>query len=266
MNIKFLSQLLSISTLAILASCSDSSYSILEGEATPYDSSESQVSKPQALPNGLIDVLDAETGNFSQWRNPDGGGSGNHTIVTNPVAGGKYAFKWTMKNGRTEGASDYYPANQDTWISWKLWVPNDFNDSFVGSNKTQGLSVSQIAGYQNGCAGEPILMLRVKRGQFFWWLKNDKDTRGVYENLGVVKKQQWINLLVNYKLTNNNDGYFRFWIDGQQKLEVKGANWNCNTGGGYFKMGTYAFGYKPGDYILGDEIRVGKSREAVTGN
>ncbi|MGL4610132.1 MAG: heparin lyase I family protein [Trueperaceae bacterium] len=211
----------------------------------------------------LIDVLDAETGDFSQWRNAEGGGSGNHTIVTNPVAQGKYAFKWTY-DGRTESASDYYPANQDIWISWKLWLPKDFNDSFVGDNDSQGLSVSQLAGYSRcGDDQPPIAMLRVKEGQFFWWLRDWESVNGVYDNLGAVPKEQWIDLLINFKVTTNNDGYFRFWLNGEQKLEVKGANWPCNTEGPYFKAGTYAFGYENGDYILGDDIRVGTTRESV---
>ena len=213
-------------------------------------------------PDGeLLKVMDAETADFSQWRNPDGGGSGNHEIVQNPVAQGRHAFKWTHKDGRTESASDYFPAAQETWIGWKLWVPEDFNDSFSGGN-SQGLSVSQIHGHNNGC-DPSILMLRVADGQFFWWLKNTGDLAGVYDNLGSVPKEQWIDLLVNYKLTNSGDGYFRFWIDGELKLELEGSSWPCNTGGAYFKMGTYAFGYDSGDYILGDAIRVGTSRAAV---
>lgn len=209
--------------------------------------------------------MDAETNNFSQWRNPDGGGSGNHSIVTNPVQQGKYAYKWVYQ-GRTESASNYYAANQDLWISWKLWVPRDFNDNFSGSNNTQGLSVSQLAGARS-CNTDTdqlsIAMLRVKNGQFFWWLKYMNSVEGVYNNLGSVPKEQWIDLLVNVKLTDKSDGYFRFWINGEQKLDLKGSTWPCTTEGNYFKMGTYAFGYDNGDYILGDSIRVGTSRQAV---
>jgi hypothetical protein len=220
--------------------------------------------EPAPINGKLLGVLDAETGNFSQWRNPDGGGSGNHSIVNNPVFQGKHAFKWTYK-GRTESASDYYPTNTDLWISWKLWVPKDFNDTFKGSNQTQGLSVSQFAGARscNGNDKLSIAMLRVKEGQFFWWLKFWGGIEGVYNNLGSVPKEQWIDLMVNFKLTDKNDGYFRFWINGEQKLDLKGSTWPCMSEGGYFKMGTYAFGYEDGDYILGDNIRIGTSRAAV---
>ncbi|MGL4610131.1 MAG: heparin lyase I family protein, partial [Trueperaceae bacterium] len=230
-------------------------------EPTPVEPAPTDPAPP--VTGTLIDVLDAETGDFSQWRNPDGGGSGNHSIVTSPVAQGTKAFKWVHKDGRTESASAYYSLNQDLWFSWKLWVPSDFNDAFDGKT-SQGLSVSQLHGFSSQCSdNEPIGMLRVADGQFFWWLKYMGTVEGIHDDLGSVPKEQWINLLVNAKFTSGSDGYFRFWINGEQKLDLKGSTWTCSANGPYFKMGTYAHGYSDGDYILGDDIRVGTTREIV---
>ena len=211
----------------------------------------------------LLEEIDAETGDWSQWR-AKVSGTENHTIVTDPVCAGNYAYKWTHTGGRTESAARYHPIDTDLWYGFAMYLSPNFSTERNQSNCVGGASVAQIHGYHPKCPSgdRAIAMLRIDDGQFKWWLKRMGEVGGCYERLAPAKKGEWLHFVVNAKLTTNGSGYFKCWLNGELILEEYGSSWSSCTQGAYFKMGTYA-STRSGDWMLGDEIRVGRSRDVV---
>ena len=211
----------------------------------------------------LLEEIDAETGDWSQWR-AKVSGTENHKIVSDPVCAGNYAYQWTHTGSRTESAAEYHPVDTDLWYGFAMYLSPNFSTERNQSSCVGGASVAQIHGYHPQCPEDDraIAMLRIDDGQFKWWLKGMGNIRGCYERLAPADKGEWLHFVVNTKLTTGGDGYFKCWLNGELILEQYGSSWSSCRQGAYFKMGTYASA-REGDWMLGDEIRVGRSREVV---
>lgn len=65
------------------------------------------------------------------------------------------------------------------------------------------------------------------------------DTNCTNDDLKPVEKGKWIDLVANFKPTSNQDGYFRYLIDGEKVLDYTGQTSGDCPFGYFLKAGIY---------------------------
>ncbi|MBD3240640.1 MAG: hypothetical protein GF331_08660 [Chitinivibrionales bacterium] len=187
----------------------------------------------------LIDRIDYEGGDFSEWRTcSDCSFDGdNPKIVSSPVRTGRRAAMFKTVDKRTEAASErYLDRETDLWVGWSIYV-----EKFASSPGRA--DVTQFHGYQSACTStDPIIHVDIKNLQWGitinYYEGGQKQTVS-RDGLGAVRKGAWTDLVANFKLTDTQNGYFNFWIDGDRVLSFKGkTSGNCPEGH-YLKAGVY---------------------------
>jgi len=217
-----------------------------------------------------LDIIDFETGDFSQWRVKCSGckheGSTSPTIVTSPTRGGNYAGKYLEISGRTESSSEWYPRDTELWAGWALYIPDNFPQT-----DSKGAHVSQFHASQPGdCHGDANFFIELKNEdddgktpEWGYWLKS----AGIRSEFNrPVQTGEWTEFVMHVNWTHTNKGYIEIWIrdsQGETKYTIVsnsptyygGSGKDCPRGP-YFKAGVYSAGAVEDAYSYVDEFRI----------
>lgn len=189
----------------------------------------------------MLVSVDYETGDFSQWQGCSECefSDQNLEIVTKNVFQGKYAARITQVDKRTEPRSEkVIPMETDFWYGGAFYL-----EKFAVSHNRGDLM--QIHGYP---CDTPI-HFHVRDGQ--WGVQIEKAQNN---DLKPMQLGHWYELVANMKLTHQNHGYIRFWLDGELLFDYKGPTFGACDGNGYLKVGTYAM--PNGNVVLHDAQKI----------
>jgi hypothetical protein len=134
-----------------------------------------------------------------------------------------------IQRGRTQRAGDEY------WYRWSIYMPEghqNIYDVWTGGTK---LAYAQF--HQEGCS--PVFMFQEYDGGY--WLniqppiKRFDDDRKLLEAKEFIGK--WNDIVVYARWTRKNDGWFKVWVNGEEKTSHNGKTMLCDEV--YFKYGVY---------------------------
>lgn len=114
------------------------------------------------------------------------------------------------------------------------------------TSQAKGCFVLSPGGSHAAAASAPIFMSS-KNGQV-----QIKTYPGKVRWTGPIEKDEWLNIVLHFKLSWDNDGFIEMWKDGKKLFKVTGANspkWDsCNKRPRQpvFKMGIYKWNWKAG--------------------
>ncbi|QHI69160.1 heparin lyase I family protein [Tichowtungia aerotolerans] len=203
----------------------------------------------------LIETIDYETGDLSQWKNPS---SSNHdgsitpAVVASPVRSGFFSGHYVMLDGRTESAAQRIPLETEIWAGWSLFIPQSLPDAETGT-------VSQFIGYQPPDFEGGNYHVKISGGSWGVWMRNIGANSADVLGLRPVQKEEWTDLFVHARFSYTN-GFFTLYIrdsEGEQRFDLieSGQTFVDAPLGPYFKAGLYA-GFSEGSDIFVDEYRV----------
>ncbi len=115
------------------------------------------------------------------------------------------------------------------WYGWSIYAPDDYNVVFpakVALGQFHQDKSHPVWMFQNGFGG--------------YWLDDQVTgtTRKLYPLIDKKDfKGKWHKIEVNVKWTMADDGFFKVWVDGEQKVDYKGKTTSNNKP--YFKYGVY---------------------------
>jgi hypothetical protein len=222
------------------------------------------------VPRGVI--TGGGSGTSSYLRVEQAGGPGTVSLATSPVAGGKYAGKFSMPAGsqRAQAVAKYFwtpdsKGTVDLWFHTALYMPQSWDLNQVNTSSSQFLSLvsfrsSAANGSMNVDGHKGHLWLR--RNTIFDW----PDGLGTdMIDLGPITKGQWMNLTFHIKFSTTSTGALReVWRDGT----FMGRKTSMNTVAGEhrFRVGVYqGTGVTQDRVLYVDNARIGTSRAAVEG-
>jgi len=112
------------------------------------------------------------------------------------------------------------------WYGWSIYIPEGFRNVYPTK-----VAMGQF--HQED--GKPAFMFQNHKGGL--WL--DSQLRNRYYRL--IKKKdfrgKWHRIEVNAHWSRSRDGFFKVWVNGEQKVDFKGATMNKKLV--YFKYGIY---------------------------
>jgi hypothetical protein len=235
-----------------------------------------------------------ETGDFSQWwlhqwsinadpaqrYNAYNVGNSSATIVTRPVAQGRYAARFqvfpttgTNPNDRAEivasqSESGGYPG-QTWWYGWSTYIPGpsqdwwhaggDWND-ITQFSSTDNVSSQMVFGIDATRPGSPRIYVEAmpfRRKRI----------------LARLRYSQWYRFLVHARWSTGSDGYVEIWLDGKRKVaRVQGATLRNQTSpanaaftspGMYVTQGIYRAAYRSTNTVIHDGFCRASTRRAA---
>jgi hypothetical protein len=143
-------------------------------------------------------------------------------------------------NSSVLGATPNLTLGQDYWIGFKIWLPSTHWAAAHTTSGDYSFHVSQI----HGDATVPFTMSVYDRRSalgittpFFGVLA--ANTHTVLAD--PLPLNQWINVVVNIKLSSTTTGYTRIWVNGVEKLNTTAANVSGADANFYWKSGMYAW-------------------------
>ncbi|PCI41893.1 MAG: hypothetical protein COB46_02120 [Rhodospirillaceae bacterium] len=154
----------------------------------------------------------------------------------------------------------YQTEGQTRWYGWSIYFPKDYPN--IHPTKVALGQFSEEDSYRT------TFMFQNSFGGYNLEAQTMNDD---FQNIPLITKEalrgKWHDIVVEYKLSNriNGDGYFRVWVNGELKAEVKGRTTHRNKV--YFIYGIYrtkvSKGLGTAQVVYYDEIRHGNSREDV---
>ena len=232
-----------------------------------------------AYGDGVERVADSESASLMEWPYegvPNDyhmccGDEGSYEYLTNDVANGgpnaARAGNYFLKLTRTEDQPSAYPAGQDNanrvevttagdfteramedrWFGMSVWVPSWVDTS----NVTSWNSIGQWHGSSGNDPGilhiwhdhEDNLVIESRTANVSlptdWWNYTTDTTH--YSQ--PMPKDQWIDLVFNYRFDHTENGYLRVWMNGNQIIDYSGPFGFRHSAGAsvaYIKLGSYA--------------------------
>ncbi len=175
-------------------------------------------------------------------------------ISTTHKKSGKYSADFTltrkMKTSyRTEVKLDkkkgHFDFNKEYWIGMDYqyvdWEPDTGTEVAPLQVHTRASDWSRKCHTGSAHATAPFLMDTIgNKARFLTF-------GGKVLWQGAIQRKQWLNVIVNFKISSGNDGFIEVWKDGVKLGRVNGANSNKNDPCGkpmrspYFKMGVYNY-------------------------
>lgn len=157
----------------------------------------------------------------------------------------------------------YTPLGKPTWYSWSVYFDKSWPDispvtTTVGQFHQRDQSVPALLFIQK----DDRYMLRIE------------SAKGLYPNNHVVTllrgseiRGRWHTIVVFANWSTGQDGRLQVWINGRQRLDLRGPN-TVNTTPVYFKYGIYRsfvsrVPNRPAHVLYIDEVRKGPTRESV---
>lgn len=150
------------------------------------------------------------------------------------------------------------------WYGWSFYVPEDFINIFP--TKT-------VLGQFHQEGSHPVWLFQHANYGFFLDKQVFGRTRGFYKLIEENDlRGKWHRIEVHAKWTKKDDGFFKVWVNGEQKFDYSGQTMTATAT--YFKYGIYrAFlsRYKrltgsdevPGQIVYYANVRRASSREGI---
>jgi hypothetical protein len=146
------------------------------------------------------------------------------------------------------------------WYAWSFYVPANIPQA-------DWVYYGQFQQHHNY---DSIWMFMKRAGQpfcaVFDWARN-KNWSCTNKNHHLIDDYsfagRWHDILVHAKWTTKNDGFTRIYVDGNLVVDYTGYTRTVENSGVYFKYGIYRPGSSANTVVYYDEIRRGKTREAV---
>ena len=159
---------------------------------------------------------------------------------------------------RSELTSSKFPftgENHERWVSFSIFIPEDYKTVTPTST-----SMFQIYKLDLG----PTMMVRDAGGKINVQLMDnqgfygDGSTRNIkWEHLATIEemKGKWTHFKIHYKITDKQDGFWKFYTNGELKIHQTGKTKGYEIPKGYYiKAGlyqTYVYAYKK---MFGEDI------------
>ena len=197
-----------------------------------------------------------------------------------PVRAGEKSIRFELRNGdcgedpgkwsdckndrqRHELSGDRFRGK--AWYAYSIYLPNDFKTVYPVKS-----AMAQF--HQKG--SWPTLMFQFTDMGYYADRQLGYQTQEMKKILEVKDMiGKWNDILIHGNFTSKEDGFYKVWVNNKLKYEYNGAT----TGGkeSFFKFGIYHTKVSvwpmyhsdtpyPTQVVYYDEVRVGKSREAVT--
>jgi hypothetical protein len=155
----------------------------------------------------------------------------------------------------------YIHQDRSYWFAWSLFVPSTYQNIYP-------VKVALGQFLQEGSAKPPLMFQNGSGG--YWADLNQLGKDPVLLIPETELKERWHDLLVNVKWTKGKSGFLRIWVDGNKKVDFKGATL-VGKGDVYFKYGIYRSFLSrapqgkvlPDQVVYFDEVKWGTSRKAV---
>lgn len=220
---------------------------------------------------GALQVVDFETGDFSQTRLLEGGKK-EVVAAPDPVRLGKHAMKvmLTHDQHRTEMTSLRSAPYGEFKYGWSIYLPQEFDGNSWFSIVTQWHSWGSGKDYVITPPGPPTCLVIAKDKWDFLLRFQDGDTDKATQkhfDLGSIEgdRGKWTDFVleVNWQSPKSGGGYARLWKNGEQVVNYEGPTWfEDKTSGPFFKMGVYKGagswkGEESGAILYFDEFRMG---------
>jgi Polysaccharide lyase len=204
---------------------------------TPSTSIEAETMSVSPRAAGSVRRFDwtakAERSTAQEWLGVTAQSLDRVSRVTSPRAAGAYAYKLTLKDGdrgyvlnpngtisdgpygeRTElgqgnqalpdGPARLFNENDDKWIAWQVYVPNDFPVELTSSPVNSWQIVWQLK--QVGGFGTPAISMEIKDGK--WWLQTTDSTADGFNNStkwtsrsNSVIRNRWVKFTMRVKFS-----------------------------------------------------------------
>ena len=197
-----------------------------------------------------------------------------------PVGAGEKSIRFELRNGdcgedpgkwsdckndrqRHELSGDRFRGK--AWYAYSIYLPNNFKTVYPVKS-----AMAQF--HQKG--SWPTLMFQFTDMGYYADRQLGYQTQEMKKLLDVKDMiGKWNDILIHINSTSKDSGFYKIWVNGNLKYEYNGAI----TGGkeNYFKFGIYQTKVSvwpmyhpdtpyPTQVVYYDEIRAGKSRQAVT--
>ena len=197
-----------------------------------------------------------------------------------PVRAGEKSIRFELRNGdcgedpgkwsdckndrqRHELSGDRFRGK--AWYAYSIYLPNNFKTVYPVKS-----AMAQF--HQKG--SWPTLMFQFTDMGYYADRQLGYQTQEMKKLLDVKDMiGKWNDILIHINSTSKDSGFYKIWVNGNLKYEYNGAI----TGGkeNYFKFGIYQTKVSawpmyhpdtlyPTQVVYYDEIRAGKSRQAVT--
>jgi len=154
--------------------------------------------------------------------------------------------------------------NGENWYGWSIFAPENFKNVFPAK-----VALGQF--HQK--SSHPIWMFQNSFGGY--WLDDQVTgtTRKLYPLIDKKEfKGKWHKIEVNVKWSKNENGFFKVWVNGEQKVDYSGKT--TSNGKPYFKYGIYrsflkryGMTYKgqkaPAQTIYFANVKKGNSRQMI---
>ncbi len=174
--------------------------------------------------------------------------------------------KWNdCKNDRQRHELSGERFKGKVWYAYSIFLPKDFKSVYPVKS-----AMAQF--HQKG--SWPSLMFQFTNMGYYADRQLGYQTQEMKKILEVKDMiGKWNDILIHGNFTSKEDGFYKVWVNNELKYEYNGAT----TGGkeSYFKFGIYHTKVSvwpmyhsdtpyPTQVVYYDELRIGKSREAVT--
>lgn len=202
------------------------------------------------LPSGLANLIDFETGDFSQAHGTEGGNVSVITAADGPVREGKYAFKSSVQKNqhRAEVTGPRCPPYGIARYGWSLYVPKEFDADTFFSIITQWHDWG--TGRQSPPDGGPPTSISVSKGQVSLKVHYQGDdgwtTKKQY--LPVCKFDELRGKWTDWVMEANwqppgKGGWLKLYLNGKVVVDYKGTTfYEEKDKGVFFKFGCYKGG------------------------
>ncbi|RVU35282.1 hypothetical protein EOI86_18990 [Hwanghaeella grinnelliae] len=121
------------------------------------------------------------------------------------------------------------PEGTEAWYGWSFYLPQDWPD--VWPTKT-------VLGQFHQIRSHPIWMFLLKNGGL---VLDDQSTGRTTRTVELIPKDdlrdRWHRVEINANWRNDDQGFFRVWIDGETKIAWTGPTMDAETV--YFRYGVY---------------------------
>ncbi len=203
---------------------------------------------------------DMESGSFEDYSWKVSGSPATFSRSSEPACSGNRSVKYELDyyNSPTRYRAEFtsieaYGENRlsyftEYWIGFNLYIPEDW--------KTEKYGEIALQVHQHPDPGEtyrnPALTFGIEGDQWrVSWAANDDPiapaksyTARGEEFLSKVKKGTWNQIVLHFKTSYNNDGYYQAYINGTKEFDYSGPMFYNDQEGPYIKFGMYKPSWK----------------------
>jgi len=225
------------------AACPEGTKNNYKGECVPVAGSESSVSSGSlSSGSGWKFVLSLEVGAkkhgyqvVSAPDHPVRYGKKSERFEVRPGDCSRNNYGWDdCKNDRERSELTQPDKDQkegdEYWYRWSIYIPEGHQNIY----RTK-LAYAQF--HQDGC--QPVFMFQEYGGGY--WLNIQSAIKGYDDDRKLLGPKEfvgrWNDIVVHARWTKKTDGWFKVWVNGEEKASHDGKTMTCKAV--YFKYGVY---------------------------